>query len=288
MKLGTKDYMDLIFSDIHADIKSLETILDVVHQDRFREKYGKFSKIINLGDILERGTHPKEVIKKLKILSETHPIESVIGNHDEAFLYGRQVSGSSLESIDVHLSLDEKDIEFFKINKDGTYGKQEYVDKKNRLLCVHGGPLNPDKITPKDAGEKAWLYQKSWQRISEENFEFFSYAGYHYKPSSAFSEVGKRLDNFLILCGHQHEEAAIVQTRTGIDEILTKTVSQKEKIANFTLEKKEFIINQSANYLIRIGISGPEGYNKNGITTPQFGIIEYDPKKVTLFTIKFV
>ncbi len=280
--------MDLIFSDIHADIKALETILDLVHQDRFTEKYGKFSKIINLGDILERGTHPKEVIKKLKILSETHPIESVIGNHDESFLYERSVSGSSLESINAHLSLDDKDIDFFKINKDGTYGKQEHIDKKNRLLCVHGGPLNPDKITPKDAGIKAWLYQKSWQRISEENFEFFSHTGYHYKPSSAFSEVRKRLENFIILCGHQHEEAAIAQTRTGIDEILTKTVSQREKIVNFILEKKEFPINQSTNYLIRIGISGPEGYNKIGITTPQFGIIEYNPKKVTLFSIKSV
>lgn len=122
--------MDLILSDIHADIRALEAILDVVTHTSFKEKYGEFSRIINLGDILERGTHPKEVLEKLQIISKTHSLESVIGNHDEAFLYKRSVSGSSIESLDAHSSLNQQDLEFFEMNKDGTYGKQELIDKK--------------------------------------------------------------------------------------------------------------------------------------------------------------
>ena len=106
--------MDLILSDIHADINALETILKVVNYNDFKEKYGEFSRIINLGDVLERGTHPKQVLEKLQTLSKTYQLESIIGNHDEAFLYGKQVSGSSLESLEAHISLKERYLEFFK------------------------------------------------------------------------------------------------------------------------------------------------------------------------------
>jgi len=36
--------------------------------------------------------------------------------------------------------------------------------------------------------------------------------------------------------------------------------------------------------LIRIGLGGPEGYYETG-TTPHFGIVQYNPKKVILFGI---
>ena len=46
--------MDLVFSDIHADIDGLESILDMASSSDFVKKYGTFSRIINLGDVLER------------------------------------------------------------------------------------------------------------------------------------------------------------------------------------------------------------------------------------------
>ena len=277
--------MDLILSDIHADIQALETILDVVTHTTFKEKYGEFSRIINLGDVLERGTHPKEVLEKLQIISKTHSLESVVGNHDEAFLYKRPVSGSSIESLVAHSYLNQQDLEFFEMNKDGTYGKQEFIDKKYNLVCVHGGPLDPNKIIPNGSREESWLYQKSWQRISEEDFEFFSFAGYHYKPSSAFKEVENLFENFIILCGHQHEEAAIIQTENGPKEILSEITHNIENISKFTLEKKEIPSQNNENYIIRVGLGGPEGYYGIGMAKPHFGIIEYDPKKVILFSI---
>jgi len=191
--------MDLVISDIHADISALDTIIDLITSKNFQKKYGEVSRIINLGDVLERGTHPKQVLDTMAILSKNFPVISVMGNHDEAFLYRRQVSGSSLQSIEAHNYLTKKDLEFFKKNKDETFGQQEFLDKKASLVCVHGGPLDPKKITPKNAGPEAWLYQKSWQRLSEENYEFFSHYGYQYTASSAFKEAKIKVENPIIL-----------------------------------------------------------------------------------------
>jgi len=242
--------------------------------------------ILNLGDVLERGTHPKEVLSKLNSLEKNYPIISVMGNHDEAFLYNRKVSGSSLESISAHESLTLSDLSFFHMNSDKSFGAQQFVDQKNNLFCVHGGPLDPQKITPKNAGSEAWLYQRNWQRLSKEEFEFLSYSGYHYIPSSAFDEVKNIFKNFLILCGHQHEEAVLKQNGNEIKDIYTTTQVYTEKLSSHVLEKREFTMEPSCNYLVRVGLGGPEGYYGFGITQPHFGIIQHDEKKVILFCIK--
>ncbi len=278
--------MDLVFSDIHADIDALDTILKITTSKDFTKKYGSFDRIINLGDLLERGSAPKQVLTKLESLQENYPIISVMGNHDEAFLYKKPVSGGSIESWAAHKELKDDDLEFFVQNKDNTFGQQQFIDSKNSLLCVHGGPLDPTKITPKNVhDDEIWLYQKTWQRLSEEDFEFFSYSGYNYKASSAFGEAKNQVNNFVILCGHQHEEAVIVQDDKTTDTFSKLKVTQ-EKLANFTLSKREIKIKKSNNYLIRLGLGGPSGYYGVGIPKPHFGIIQFDPKKVTLFTVK--
>jgi len=277
--------MDLVISDIHADISALDTIIDVTTSKDFKKKYGEISRILNLGDVLERGTHPKQVLEKMAALSKNYPVISVMGNHDESFLYGRKVSGSSLESIKAHHSLTEGELGFFKKNQDDTYGNQEFLDKKNSLVCVHGGPLDPKKITPKNTGQEAWLYQKSWQRLSEKNFEFFSHYGYQYTASSAFIEAKIKVENPIILCGHQHIEAALKQNNEGIQEILSKIKPYTERLSNFMVEKKEILIESGNSYLIRVGLGGPEGYHGMGDAKPHFGIIQYNPKKMILFGI---
>ncbi len=277
--------MDLVFSDIHADINALDTILNIANMSEFKKKYGEYSRIINLGDILERGTHPSEVLKKLALLEKTYPLTSIMGNHDEAFLYKRRVSGSTLESFAAHQSLTENELGFFKQNDDETFGHQQFIDKKNSLVFVHGGTLDPQKITPPNAGQESWLYQRTWQRLSEEDFEYFNYSGYHYTASSAFNESRKNLDNFVILCGHQHLETAIEQDNESINEIYNSTKTENEKFGEFSLGKKEFEIKKTSNYLIRLGLGGPEGYYGNGFGQIHFGIIQYNPKKVILFTV---
>jgi len=277
--------LDLVFSDIHADISGLEMIIDTASNNEFVKKYGSFSRIINLGDLLERGINPKEVILKLKALEKNYPIFSVMGNHDEGFLSGKKVSTSSFESMDAHASLSSEDLSFFKHNKDGTFGNQEYIDTKMGLFCVHGGPLDPKKITPRGSENEAWLYQRNWQRLTDEGFEFFSYHGYHYKASSAFAEARSHVTNHIILCGHQHMETALMHKEGKIDEIYSKLKIKNEKIANCILESKEIDIEPTSDYLIRLGLGGPAGYYGVGSSVPHFAIIQYNPKKVILFTI---
>ena len=277
--------MDLIISDIHADITGLNSIFSVVNNSEFISKYGKFSRILNLGDVLERGTNPKEVVTKLYELSKNYALESVMGNHDEAVLYGRKISANNFESIDAHNALEISDLKFFKKNNDKTYGKHEFIDKKNNILCVHGGPLDASKITPKDAGTESWLYQKTWQRLTEEKSEFFSYYGYHYTAKSAFSQVKKHFDNFIIFCGHQHVEAAIEQDRNTISNLFPETKINIEKFSAFTIEKKEIPIELGKNYIIRVGLAGPQGYYGIGLSRPHFALADYDARIVRLFSI---
>lgn len=276
--------MDLVISDIHADFSALHAILDLANSKKFKDSYGKFTRIINLGDVLERGTKPNQVLEKLNELSKSYELLSVMGNHDEAFLYGRQVSGSSIESSFAHQSISEKDLEFFKKNNDDTYGTQEILDKKNGLVCVHGGPLDPEKITPKDAGYDAWFYQKSWQRLTEYE-EFFSPYGYHFTASSAFEETNSKIKNSIILCGHQHLEAALTQKKDKIEDLLENSVIQNEKLGKYTIQKSEIPIEANQSYLVRVGLGGPEGYYGTGEATPHFAIIQDNPKKVILFEI---
>ncbi|MFM8659065.1 MAG: metallophosphoesterase [Candidatus Nitrosotenuis sp.] len=275
--------MDLVFSDIHADIEGLEAILELANSSEFQSQYGKYSRIINLGDLLERGTSPKQVLQKMSELSKSYSMISVMGNHDEGFLYKKFLSGSSYTSIKEHELLSEKDTEFFKQNNDGTFGNQYSIDGKNRLFCVHGGPLNPNKITK--SGDDPWLYQRTWQRLSEEDFEFYSYSGYHYKPESAFVEAKAELDDFIILCGHQHMEAAIRQSKSEITNVLPFNY-ETEKIGNHTLRKRQIPIEKNCNYLIRVGLGGPQGYYGGGFARPHFGIIQDDPKTVVLFELE--
>ena len=102
--------MDLVFSDIHADFGALGKILKITTSQEFKRKYGKFTRIINLGDVLERGTHPKEVLSSFCSLEKNYTVISVMGNHDEAFLYNRPVSGSSFESLNAHKVLTAEDL----------------------------------------------------------------------------------------------------------------------------------------------------------------------------------
>lgn len=274
--------MDLVFSDIHADINGLQAILDVAFSADFEAKYGKVSRIINLGDLLERGTGPVQVLQKMTELSKSYPLLSVMGNHDEAFLYGRQITDSSYASTKAHDSLSQQDLEFFSQNKDGTFGEQIAVDKKNKILCVHGGPLDPQNI-PKN-GEDHWLYQRTWQRLSDSDAEFFTHYGYHYRPSSAFEEGKRHFDGFVILCGHQHVEAVIREDGDQIANMWTFE-HRLEKISSFTLKKHEFSL-ESGNHLIRVGLGGPQGHHTGGFSNPHFAIIQHDPRKAVLFEIE--
>lgn len=275
--------MDLIFSDIHADIDSLKKIISIVTSKDFEKNYGKISSIVNLGDVLERGSNPKEVLQMLKILSKKYTLISIIGNHDEAFLLNKKISINSPESIEAHSLLTNDDLSFFSMNKDGTFGQREYVDKKRRMVFVHGGPINPDTITM-TSDMDAWRCQKSWQRLSDENLNFYSPVGYFYSANSAFAEVSRYLKNFILFCGHTHNESVKKQNKNGIFDILNSLQTKKENFNDFVLYKKEFLIEENTNYIVKVGIAGSKSDGENN-NMSHFVICDY-PYRIILFQIK--
>jgi hypothetical protein len=268
MTKSKKSDVYLILSDIHADIKALDTIIEIINDPKFKKRYGSVNKIINLGDTTGRGYHPAEVIERLIELGKEISVVSIMGNHDESFLYDWPVSGDDEDCIRAH--------EEFKsaVNSDHRNKAspdflsklpQYYVDKEERILAVHGGPLDPEKIAPPDLEDyDKWLYQRTWQRISEYDFEYLDDYGYHYLSENAFLHAREFFDGgFIIFCGHQHTEA--VYRNKGMK---TELVSEermkirKEELAGHVVQVKEFERKRDANYLIRVGIAGPEGYYK--------------------------
>lgn len=247
----------LIISDLHADIRALESILSITRDTKFIKKFSKVEKILNLGDTIERGYHPKEVINAIRNLQKSMPVISLLGNHDEAFLFGRPVSGSDTKSRDAHKDLDGYALFLRDL-------PQFYVDYENKILAVHGGPIDPNELN----GD--WLYDRTWQRISSRSY--LSVTGYHYTTKEAFDYV-KRVygSGYLILCGHEHREAAYSDC---MGEILDTMSVTRSRYSGHEVEFRWVTRDYKMSYLIRVGISGPEGYAiRFGLNTSYFGLI---------------
>ena len=58
----------VIFSDVHADAEAIAALLTCIRNPSFVETFGPIDCIINLGDILHRGDHPKEALENIHTL----------------------------------------------------------------------------------------------------------------------------------------------------------------------------------------------------------------------------
>ncbi|RJS72352.1 metallophosphatase family protein [ANME-2 cluster archaeon] len=259
----------LIISDLHADLHALDTIIAIVNSQAFIDRYGETTTIINLGDVVERGYHPVEVIEQILALKDEMSVVSVIGDHDEAFLFDREISGSDPASIRAHSALRENKrcMRFF----DGL--PQYLADYNDRILAVHGGPIDPSTIEKKVVSDD-WLYQRTWQRISETGDDFFDLSGYHYRPEHAFAYVKETFGRgFLILCGHEHFEACYLEIDEGARNIINGMIRRKEVFSGSVVHVKAMMRQKGVNYLVRVGIAGPEGYARFGENRSHFGLL---------------
>ena len=248
----------LFFSDIHADIGALDEILRLARGEDFSGRYGPIDRIVNLGDAVERGHSPGEVIDRLEGLDN---VESILGNHDEAFLYRIPVSGSDVDSELAHEEYREtgRHEKFFR-----GMGKY-YVDTGARLYAVHGGPIDPCVIAPSgSAGVEAWLYSQPWQRISDIGIRYVDGSGYHYLPADAFDAVRPAFGGpgFAIVCGHEHEEAVYREKGGVVDDLLGELEQGTVPLSGLEVREKRLPLEGDSNYLIRLGIAGPEGYGE--------------------------
>lgn len=273
----------LLISDIHADAGALDEILRLAHSEDFAARYGPVKKVINLGDVMERGYDPAGVIDCLR---ELDGVESILGNHDEAFLSRIPVSGSDVDSELAHIEYREtgKYENFFRCM--GKY----YVDMKNMLYVAHGGPIDPCSITPSDAvGVEAWLYTQPWQRISETGERYLDGSGYHYLPADAFDAAMAIFGRpgFVVICGHDHDETAYRQKGGAIDYILPGLRRSVLAIGDRHVEEKKLAIEEDANYLVRLGLAGPEGYGGYGRDRCYFGVYAEEDEKRALYMLNF-
>ncbi len=258
----------LFFSDIHADVAALDEILRLARGEDFSRRYGPVAKVVNLGDVLERGHSPGEVVDRLEGLAG---VESVLGNHDEAFLRRIPVSGSDIESELAHE----------KYRETGRYERffrgmgKYYVDTGDKLYAVHGGPIDPCAITPAGAvGVEAWLYTQTWQRITDIGVRYVDGSGYHYLPADAFDAVRPTFGGpgFAIVCGHEHEEAVYMEKGGAVEEVLGGLAGSAFPMAGREVREKKLPIEEDACYLIRLGIAGPEGYGEYVEDRCYFGV----------------
>jgi len=187
----------IIFSDVHADAEALGALASCIKDPSFSFAFGPADLLVNLGDLLHRGSRPQETLEKIHTLSQEYRLVSVLGNHDHAFLHGILVSGSDAASTYRHEQLrDSPLLSIFNTMP------MDWPDRD--MLFVHGGPL--------DLGDQT-LRLKCWQRLSHESGDFFT--GYHYTAAMAFEALEKRGLTHLC-CGHQHENICCRKTENGI------------------------------------------------------------------------
>jgi hypothetical protein len=189
----------VIFSDVHADAAAIGALASCIRSPVFKDEFGPVDTLVNLGDLLHRGSRPQETLEKIHTLSREFRLVSVLGNHDHAFLHGILVSGSDAASTYRHEQLrDSPLLSIFDAMP------MEWEDK--RMLFVHGGPL--------DLGTQT-LRLKCWQRLSRQSGDFFT--GYHYTASMAFEALAQRGLTHMC-CGHQHQHVCCRKTIDGIVE----------------------------------------------------------------------
>jgi hypothetical protein len=244
----------LMFSDLHADIGALEAILRLSEDDRFTERYGPVGRTFNLGDVVERGYHPCCVIDRLKAIPH---LTSILGNHDEAFVWSTSITGSDARSLEAHAECRRRGgwEEFFKGMP--TF----YADDKERLYIAHGGPLDQGTCPGDPDSLVSWLNSRTWQRISRADVGYYDLSGYHYLPGDAFTVVGETMKpGFAIICGHEHSEAAFAQREGRVEDILFGLEKIAFAAGGRRVEEKKIVLRDDTNYLLRLGIAGPGGY----------------------------
>jgi DNA repair exonuclease SbcCD nuclease subunit len=238
----------VVFSDVHADAAAIGALAACIRDPAFSSLFGPVDVLVNLGDLLHRGSHPKEALETFHDLSREFRTISVLGNHDHAYLNGILVSGSDAASTYRHEQLRGSPLLAIFDSM-----PMEWVD--GNILYVHGGPL--------ELGHQV-LRLKCWQRLSHEPGDFFT--GYHYTASMAFEALEKRGLTHMV-CGHQHENACCQKTPEGIVQKELEFVPTGQRLENSTIQLETAEVPLDVPTLMRVG--GCFGY------VPEFAYTDY-------------
>lgn len=152
----------VVLSDIHANLSALKAVI----QD-FKEKYRPDGVII-LGDLVNYGMRPNEVISEVKLLSLEFPVIcNLHGNHERALVDSEQLPRFSSERGRAVLEytkgvLTSDSLEYIHDRMEAK-GYSELLIHGCSILCVHGS-----------------LRDVYWGKLSSESMKEEGYAKYDY------------------------------------------------------------------------------------------------------------
>jgi Predicted phosphoesterase len=161
----------LILSDIHANLEALEGIFDFIRKSGI-----SYDKIVVLGDYVDYGPNPNEVIEFFK---EKNGI-FLLGNHDYALINnGERMYFGDLAlkcNLWTEREIKRENLEFLK-NLSPKY-------KDGDILFIHASPIDPIWHYVHDFEDANEVFKRSRERIV--------FVGHTHVPSF-FARVGDRL-----------------------------------------------------------------------------------------------
>lgn len=134
-----------IIGDIHADIKNLNHILNIIDIE-------KRNKVISLGDIWDRGQEPNEVVSVLYDLYKRNVLIPIVGNHELKYIRyftdpASKVSMGTQQQATLNLLTNESIAKFVELYE------SEIVciyDPKRKIFITHAPGGRPQRILYKN------------------------------------------------------------------------------------------------------------------------------------------
>ncbi len=185
----------LVLSDIHANQSALKEVLEDADS-----KY-QYDAISILGDIINYGMRPNEVIEYIKCFKNP-VISNLYGNHEKAWFDGDTTRFSTdrgrtvLEYTRKNLSSDSKD---YLMNNLSSSGLSEMLIGNKKILFVHGTLTDPfwGKMTEEEMSRQIYAkfdYVISGHshipNFSEKFYEDKSKSDYRYKKRNVLFNPG--------------------------------------------------------------------------------------------------
>lgn len=153
----------IVLSDIHANLSALRAVVK-----DFQTRYEPDALLL-LGDLVNYGMRPNEVIEEVKKLSQFYPVLcNLYGNHEKAIVSpGEHLSrfsserGRQILEYTRHI-LSSESIAYIQDIMEPFGHKLLQIDGRN-VLCVHGSPNDPywgklDTASVEDEGYAAYDY----------------------------------------------------------------------------------------------------------------------------------
>lgn len=146
----------IVLSDIHANLSALQAVTD-----DFRRRY-RPDGLVLLGDLVNYGMRPNEVIDAIKCLGSEYPIVcNLWGNHEAALVEGgleRFATDRGREVLQYTRSILTPESRRYIEREMDTPSRAEVTIAGRSVLMIHGDIADPrwGKLTPEKTGDERY------------------------------------------------------------------------------------------------------------------------------------